>query len=254
MTSNDLHIAIRNTFPAPAYTYLTEVRDATGFDCVRSADGIAIGMYRTCGRLLHGFEIKVSRTDWQKELSHPAKSESLLRYCHRWALIVPDEKIVKAGELPPTWGMGVPVQSRKNALPKINWIVNPPALEPMPISMVMLTALIYSSCQAAAVPAQKALIDKYEEGRRHGKDEAERTRSESRLLQAAVLAFEKASGVRIDSYTSESSAEALGLSFNKWRESNREKNSLLLDLKGIKEYADRVQRHVNQALEGLESL
>lgn len=52
-----------------------------------------------------GFEVKVSRSDWLSELKKPEKADSLARYCDRWYLVISDPKIVKDGELPPTWGL-----------------------------------------------------------------------------------------------------------------------------------------------------
>lgn len=220
-TCNDLHEAVRNSYPAPNFTYMREVRDATGFDAVRSADGIAVGMYRSCGRMIHGFEMKVSRSDWQKELSNAAKAESLMRYCHQWSLIVPDASIVKDGELPVTWGLGIPYQSRSNAPVKIKWIVKPPPLEPIAFSMVFLTALIYAASKIDEGDRQKALQDEYDRGLKSARDSFDRQAGMDKLksLQAAVEAFEQASGISINDYTSEKNANRMGMKFKEWQDS-----------------------------------
>lgn len=221
ITCTQLHEAVRNTYAHPNYMYMQEVRNATGFDANRSADGIAVGLYKSCGRAIHGFEMKVSRTDWQKELSNLGKSESWLRFCHRWALIVPDESIIKNGELPAAWGLGIPYQSRANALPKIKWIVKPPELHPDPFNMVFLTAIMYAARQID-VPAQtKALRDEYDRGAKSVRDSFDRQAGIDKLqtLQKAVTAFQEASGISINDYTSESNANKMGMKFKEWQDS-----------------------------------
>lgn len=183
MICADLHEAVKASYPAPNYVYLQEVRDATGFDSVRSADALAIGMYRSCGRLIHGFEMKVSRSDWLRELKNAAKAESILRFCHHWSLIVPDASIVHDGELPPTWGLGVPHQSRKGAQTKIKWIVKPPALEPQVPNMVFLSALIYAAQKVDSVERSKAESAQYALGVEAGKKQV--GRSGGRLLRSS---------------------------------------------------------------------
>lgn len=241
MTSSDLHEAVRNSFPAPTYLYMKEVRDATGFDAVRSADGIAVGMYRSCGRQVHGFEMKVSRTDWLKELSQPAKAESWMRYCHRWALIVPDVSIVHEGELPPTWGLGTPDRTRKNALPRIKWITRPPELTPIPFSMVFLTALLYASRQVDAPVREKEMRAEYERGKKDAQNSFDREfRNEDYIaLRKAVEAFEQASGISISKYTGEKTATEMGSTFAEYR---KVKGSLARHIRELERTMESINR------------
>lgn len=249
-TCAQLHEAVRNSYPHPNFTYMQEVRDATGFDAVRSADGIAVGMYRSCGRLIHGFEMKVSRSDWQKELSNAAKAESLMRYCHHWSLIVPDESIIKTGELPPSWGLGIPHQSRSNAALKVKWIVKPPSLEPIPFSMVFLTALIYASSKIDEGDRLKSLRAEYDRGVKSAQDSFDRQAGMDKLktLRTAVDTFEKASGISINDYTSESNANKMGMKFKEWQESLESSELGKKRLEGLLEQAARCHRAIGNVL------
>lgn len=56
---------------------------------------------------LHGFEVKVSRSDWLTELADPEKAEAWARYCHYFWLVASDKAIVR-DDLPKGWGMLVP--------------------------------------------------------------------------------------------------------------------------------------------------
>ena len=94
LAAHDLFLRLQGTFSAPAYITLEEVRDATGFDGHRTADAMAISLYRSRGKSLWGFEFKVSRNDWLKELKQPEKAESIMRYCNYWGLVVPNKNIV----------------------------------------------------------------------------------------------------------------------------------------------------------------
>lgn len=60
-------------------------------------------------QVLHGFEVKVSRSDWLAELRDPSKAEAWKRYCDRWWLVAP-RNVVDAvrGDLPDDWGLMCP--------------------------------------------------------------------------------------------------------------------------------------------------
>ncbi len=254
MTSSDeLHRIIRSSYSEPNYQYLQEVRDATGYDAVRTADAIAIGMYRSCGRKIHGFEIKVSRTDWLKEISNAAKSESLFRYCHRWALVISDESYVHPGELPDGWGMAVPHVSRKGARPKLRWVKHAPLLEPKLPDMVFITALLYATQRT--VKGEKEVHERWDEAYRKGKADALATRDGRRdiadqlaSITAAVEAFEKQSQVHISSYTGVREAKETGLEFREWRQCNGSLDAAIRRLERLERDGGEVVEHMRERL------
>lgn len=90
------------------YAVVSHPRDAAGFDASRTLDAISMGLWPSRGLLLQGYEIKVSRSDWQRELKDPAKAERFCRLVDHFWLVVSDRKIVQDGELPPHWGLLVP--------------------------------------------------------------------------------------------------------------------------------------------------
>lgn len=53
---------------------------------------------------LIGFEVKVSRSDYLRELKHLGKSEPFRNVCTEWYMVVSDPKIVR-GDLPDGWGL-----------------------------------------------------------------------------------------------------------------------------------------------------
>lgn len=105
MSTKDIRMALRKRYAPPAWAYLEEVRNKTGYGGgpERTADAIAMSLYPSRGLELHGFEIKVSRSDWVRERDNPDKAEAIARYCDKWWLVTTAD-IVRLGELPPTWG------------------------------------------------------------------------------------------------------------------------------------------------------
>lgn len=103
MKTADIKAALRSRFIAPEWAIFFEVADGTGSNQRRWADAVAMNMWPSRGLEIHGFEIKVSRSDWLRELKDPAKSAKVQQYCDRWWIITP-KGIIKPGELPPTWG------------------------------------------------------------------------------------------------------------------------------------------------------
>jgi hypothetical protein len=125
---------LRKRYAPPEWAFMEEVAPATGGG-TRYADGIAVNLWQSRGHAVHGFEIKVSRSDWLRELKDPAKAEPLYRYCDMWWIVAP-RGIVKDGELPPTWGL---LEVREAGLVQI---VAAPRLQPQPIGRAFFASLM----------------------------------------------------------------------------------------------------------------
>jgi hypothetical protein len=193
LQAHDLFLRLQCSFSPPAYITLEEVRDATGFDGVRTADALAISLYRSRGKAVWGFEMKVSRNDWLKELKQPEKAESIMRYCNYWALVVPSKDIVKEGELPATWGMYV---AQKN---RLKCVVPAPKLDPMPMSLTFLTAIAYAIQHRQNKLDEAALKAARDAGYKQGVDRSgsDYWEKEFRELDEKVKVFQEASGLNI---------------------------------------------------------
>lgn len=99
---------LEKRYPSDRYALFPQVADSTGSAGRRYADAIAFGLWPSRGLEIQGFEIKVSRADWLRELKDHGKSASVQAYCHRWWIVAGDKSIVKPEELPLTWGLLVP--------------------------------------------------------------------------------------------------------------------------------------------------
>lgn len=108
----------------------------------RIADFIAADKYLST-IALHGHEVKVSRSDWLRELHEPDKAEAFKRYMHYWWLVVPTKDIVKPGELPPGWGLIVKSGNGLRAS------VKAPRLDPEPLPVELAICLMSAAAKTA---------------------------------------------------------------------------------------------------------
>ena len=94
---------------------------------VEQVDLLAVGLWRSTGHRVHGFEVKVSRGDWLRELRKPGKARANL--CDAWTVAtVPG--VVKDGELPDGWGhaeirSGLPLPGELPAAQRLHAVRRP---------------------------------------------------------------------------------------------------------------------------------
>ena len=86
------------------WAVLDELHDGTGADVKRRFDAVAFNCWPSRGMIRLGFEIKVSRADFTKELAAHEKRAALERHCHEVYFVVgPD--VCKPREIPEPWGL-----------------------------------------------------------------------------------------------------------------------------------------------------
>lgn len=117
MTTADLLAALRASFgpeedlsrrrreDAGVADLLVEEVEAPGTN--RRCDLLRIGMWPSRGHRIIVHELKVSRSDWQRELDDPAKAEAWWPYCHEFWIVAPDG-LIDSDEMPDGWGLMVP--------------------------------------------------------------------------------------------------------------------------------------------------
>lgn len=207
-TAQDLKHALSERYSQPEWAYFSEVRNSTGYrSTITTADGIAMHMYPSRGFEIHGFEIKVSRSDWLSELKKPAKADEIFKYCHKWWLVVSDKDIVKDGELPHTWGLMV---MQKNGLIAK---VQAPVIEPEAFDMGFVASLLRSATantvQRSSI--QKKLSEEFDRGKSCMEGDVTRAEKSKEEAWGIIKAFEKAAGVKITRWHGEENAEMIGL-------------------------------------------
>jgi len=184
----------------PAWAFVPKVRNAAGFNATRTIDALAMSLWPSRGLEIHGHEVKVSRTDWLRELKDPAKAEVFARLVDRWWLVVSDASILQEGELPPTWGLMV--ATARGLVVKVQAPELPATDAPwMPRSF--LAALLRSATRTHEVtPAEvEAAVSSAREAwdAQHGEN-IDRWRERRDSLRERIRSFEEASGLSLASW------------------------------------------------------
>lgn len=184
---------LRKRFPTPEWALMEEVAPATGGGTTY-ADAVAVNLWSSRGHAVHGFEIKISRSDWLRELKQPAKAEGVFSYCDHWWLVAPRD-IVKDGELPLSWGW---LEVREASMVQVKAA---PKLEPKALTRAFFASLmrrgheqitgIAERMQREAVAEARAAIDK-----RVQADVAVATKHHEKLKKA-VEQFHAETGLQI---------------------------------------------------------
>lgn len=187
---------LRHIFPSPAHVCLPSVRNGVGYtvrERVRTADAIVFSTWPSRGLWMAGVEIKVSKSDWKKELSQPDKSDEIQQYCNYWYVAVP-AGLVNVNEVPETWGL-VEVKSNTACISK-----PAPRLDAKPIDLPLCCS-IFRAMEGKVVPA--ALVnERIAEAEKLAREDAMKRHASdySRLLEV-VREFQAASGIKLDRYT-----------------------------------------------------
>ena len=205
---------MHNGREADRWAFVREVRNGAGFNASRSCDAIAMGLWPSDGLYLHGHEIKVSRSDWRKELDDPSKSLAFAKHCHYWWIVAPTG-VVNLEELPSNWGLLVVSKSLKVKAAKQATFNKTPE----PLTYGFVASLLRRSIQQDEFRNQ--LKSEYQRGR---SDEREARKSEIELAVRratvdterrsthaikCVEEFNKAAGnVRLDSWDAAKWGEA----------------------------------------------
>jgi len=187
---------LRLRYCQPEWVFAEEVAPETGGG-TRYADGIAINLWQSRGHSIIGFEVKVSRADFLKEIKDPAKAEPVFKYCDQWFIVAP-KGVVKEGELPAAWGL---LELREKGLTQI---VAAPKQKPVPVDRKFFASLIRRAFEqvdkAAAVKAHKASQDAWRSVEEQSRKEIDRRTREFRAREAAIKKFEDETGLSIESW------------------------------------------------------
>lgn len=194
--AGDIKALLALRYAAPEYAFFTEVANGTGARQAGFADGLAYGLYPSTGHPIHGFEIKVSRSDWLRELKKPAKAGHVMQYCDKWWLVAP-KGVAHLEEIPKAWGFFEIINdrfyTRKHA----------PDLTPQPLSPSFIAAMLRratentvpkSTLKEQVARAEEQIKARYENDITDAKTKLE-------AYKQSVQEWEKASGLRVlDTY------------------------------------------------------
>lgn len=203
-------------YSAPEFALIPQVRRGTGFERnIRTADAIAIGLWPSRGIEVSGFEFKSYRSDWTKELKRPDKAEEIAQFCDYWWVVASEKTIVKAEELPATWGLLVRRSDKQLITIKVAQKMKGAVLDRLFVASIL---------RRVDQVRGEVLREKYLEGKRVGIEEQKRfaqgavdeNKYELGELRERVKAFETASGISISEGAGDhiwASAEERGRAF-----------------------------------------
>lgn len=202
ITTADVEDLLAQRYPRDRYALFFDVPDNVGTNAHRRADAVAIGCWRSGGHLIEGFEIKVSRSDWLRELAQVTKADPFVERCDRWWLVTGAPGIAKAEEIPACWGWlsvskgGLRVQKPAPRLPQADTRV--PRLFLIGILRKFQDDLTKSPEVAQILKRAAEVRD--EEIERRVRWKTERNDRRTAELEAKVQRFEAESGLKIDDW------------------------------------------------------
>lgn len=185
----------KNAGNGPTAVIAPSVRSAAGFDARRTIDAVSLGLWPSRGMLLDGYEIKVSRSDWLRELKNPAKAEEFAGLVDRLWLVVADAEIVKDGELPDGWGLLIKSGDKLRQKVKAGRLTTGLNL-PSRFGRSFLVPLM-RAMNTVPPDVQAALAEEAKQAVSH---QAERDRRDLQELREQVAAFEKGAGIEIKTW------------------------------------------------------
>jgi len=94
-------LALKRKYQRPEWGLFYEVTGSNG----RQADAIAYNLYPSRNFKTLGFEVKVSRSDWKKELKDISKADWFVGQCDQWYVVAGRKGIVRESELPEGWDL-----------------------------------------------------------------------------------------------------------------------------------------------------
>jgi hypothetical protein len=197
-SSEEMLAALRVRYPKSGYAFLTNVSNGTGARANRFADAIIMSLWPSRGLEIIGVEIKVSRSDWLRELQQPEKADPLFAYCDCWYLAVSDRTIIHPGELPRGWGLLAPAKEDKLACVTAAVPQKKPKFDREFLAAVLRRVTEQISPEALM---EKAGRDCFERGAKHGVEQqmaaTQHVQDQLQKLRDEVWQFQKASGVII---------------------------------------------------------
>lgn len=132
-------------FRVPAHAWLYEVRNQTGYNRQeRYADALVVSLWPSRGIWIGGIEVKVSRSDWRKELDDPTKSSEIQRFCDRWWVAAP-AGVVEEAEVPENWGYFLIDGKKAKEIKKA------PELTPEPLTKGFVASVLRNEAKALEV-------------------------------------------------------------------------------------------------------
>lgn len=208
----DLFARLKRRYSLPEWFYVQEVGLAMGG---RRADGLAMNLWKSRGLAVHGFEVKSNRTDLMRELRNPAKADQIGGLCDFWWLVVPDRKVLDGLLTPSMWGVLVKSGRGLRAIHQAQPINGSPGLTlPRYLACALLKRALRATDEERYMMRAEIRDEEFERGRVSVTFRDEAAREDLSAVRERLADFERASGLRIDTW---SGGRELGEAVNLFR-------------------------------------
>lgn len=207
LNANEVVEKLRGRYAPDSYMLIEQAPD----DVMRQGsklDVLVCSLWRSRGFELHGIEIKVSVSDWRRELKEHAKADWWWRHVHRFYVAAPsDVAALIANELPAGWGL----LAANGAGVRVLREIAPRTPEPMP--WVVTLGLLRAAASAGVNALARARDEGYARGLELGtkRDVDDISRRDLDALRSRVQRFEERSGLKIDTWQPENAAIAAAI-------------------------------------------
>lgn len=231
--------ALRHVFPSPAHVRIPSVRNGTGYSRkrTRTADGLVFSTWPSRGLWMAGVEIKVSRSDWKRELADASKADEIQQYCNHWYVAAP-AGVVPVNEVPQTWGL-IEVKGASAEIVKAA-----PALTAKAPDLLLLCAIFRAMegkvvCAGVVADRIREATDAAIEAKREADD------YEFKRLKEVVAEFSAASGVTLNAGTWQSGSIGKAVKFVKEHGADNILNRMRRDAEHVRNMADELLAKLN---------
>ena len=194
LTARDLLDRLHVRYAPPQWLLVEEVSNTRGRP-ERRADAIACANWASDGYRVLGFEVKVDRRDWLRELDQVGKARPFMERTNEWWVVAP-ANVVQIPELPTGWGL---LRTAGKRL-RIERRADERPTEPL---LGFYLAIVAAAMRGVEQRMQRTRREGYEAGW----EAAEKSipRQENRKVHAELMArideFERASGVSISHWS-----------------------------------------------------
>ena len=194
MSAEDVRRALALRWPDSEYLSIAEAPEDASRQG-RRLDLLVVSLWASRGFELDGVEIKVSLSDWKRELTQGAKADGWWRRTHRFWVAVPATLAPRVREdLPAGWGL---LACEPDAAPKV--AVKAIRHDAQPVSWPTVVGLLRASADAGVNALHRAeargRTRGYEEGKAAGMRESGGAALEA--LRDKVRAFEEWTGLKV---------------------------------------------------------
>lgn len=104
LTAAQIVSRLRKRFEPPEWVLMEEFHNATGANSTHRFDALAFNVWPSRGMIRVGLEVKVSRSDFARELANHDKRAAIERHCHEVYFAVA-KGVCEPREVPEPWGL-----------------------------------------------------------------------------------------------------------------------------------------------------